>query len=75
MSDPAKYRSKEELNAYKLNDPIAIASKEIIKKKIFNQKKLDDINKRIIDEIKDAAEFALNSAHPKDSELFTDVYI
>ena len=31
MSDPAKYRSKEELENYKLNDPIEIASQEIIK--------------------------------------------
>ena len=29
MSDPAKYRSKEELDSYKLNDPIRIVSKEI----------------------------------------------
>ena len=35
MSDPAKYRSKEELENYKLNDPIVIASQEIIKKFVF----------------------------------------
>ena len=75
MSDPAKYRSKEELDSYKLNDPIEIVSKEILKKKIFSQKELDSINKKIIQEIKDAADFALNSPYPKDTELFTNVYI
>ena len=59
MSDPAKYRSKEELDSYKLNDPIEIASKEILKKKLQLKKELENINKNIIQEIKDAAEFAL----------------
>jgi pyruvate dehydrogenase E1 component alpha subunit len=75
MSDPAKYRSKEELESYKLNDPIEIASKEIIKKKICSKKELENINKKIIQEIKDAAKYALDSPFPEDKELFTDVYL
>ena len=75
MSDPAKYRSKEELNSYKLNDPIEIVSKEILKKKIFSKKELEDINKKMIKEIKDAAEYALESPYPDESELFTNVYL
>ena len=75
MSDPAKYRSKEELESYKLNDPIEIAIKEIIEKKITTKKNLDKINKTIIQEIKDAAEYALESPFPEDEDLFKDVYI
>ena len=75
MSDPAKYRSKEELNSYKLNDPIELVSKEILKKKIFSKKELDNINKKIIREIKDAAEYALESPFPDEKELFTNVYL
>ena len=75
MSDPAKYRTKEELNSYKLNDPIEIASQEILKKKIASKKDLEIINKEIIQEIKDAAEYALESLFPENEELFTNVYL
>ena len=40
MSDPAKYRTKEELDSYKTKDPIQIAHDEILKQKISNKKKL-----------------------------------
>ena len=75
MSDPGKYRTKEELNSYKLNDPIEIASQEILKKKIASKKDLEVINKEIIQEIKDAAEYALESPFPEHAELFTNVYL
>jgi pyruvate dehydrogenase E1 component alpha subunit len=75
MSDPAKYRSKEELESYKLNDPIEIASKEIKKRKILSQEELDKVNKEIIKEIKNAAEYALESPFPEAKDLFTDVYL
>ncbi len=75
MSDPAKYRSKEELNNYKDTDPIEIIKAEMLKKKFASDKELEKINKNILDEIKNAAEFALNSNYPEDSELYTDVYI
>ena len=75
MSDPAKYRTKEELQNYKETDPIEIVKKEMLKKKFANEKDIEKINKEILDEIKNAADYALNSHYPKDSELYTDVYI
>jgi len=75
MSDPAKYRTKEELNSYKLNDPIEIVSQEILKKKVASKKDLEVINKEMIQEIKDAAEYALESPFPENDELFTNVYL
>ncbi len=75
MSDPAKYRSKEELQNYKETDPIEIVKTEMLKKKIVSINEVEKINKETIEEIKNAADFALNSKYPKDSELYTDVYI
>ena len=75
MSDPAKYRTKEELQNYKETDPIEIVKKEMLKKKFANEKDIEKINKEILDEIKNAADYALNSQYPKDSELYTDVYV
>ena len=75
MSDPAKYRTKDELEEYKNSDPIEIVRDEILKKKIATKNEMDKINKEIIEEIKLAAEFALNSKFPSKEELYTDVYI
>ena len=75
MSDPAKYRSKKELENYKETDPIEIVKSEILNKKIANEEEIEKINKNIINEIKNAAEFALSSDYPNDSELYTDVYV
>ena len=47
----------------------------MLKKKFANEKDIEKINKEILDEIKNAADYALNSQYPKDSELYTDVYI
>ena len=75
MSDPAKYRTKEELYNYKETDPIEIVKKEIIEKKLATEKDIEKINKDTLEEIKNAADFALKSNYPNESELYTDVYI
>ena len=75
MSDPGRYRSKEELDSYKSNDPIDIVSDEILKRKFLTKKQLEKINKDIINEIKSAAEFALDSPFPVDEDLYTNVYL
>jgi len=75
MSDPAKYRTKKELDKYKSNDPIEFIRKEILRKKIASEGVLENINKKIISEIKEAADYALNNEYPELSSLYTDVYI
>jgi len=75
MSDPAKYRTKKELDTYKSNDPIEFVKKEILKKKIATNVELENINNKIINEIKEAADYALNNEYPDPSSLYTDVYI
>ena len=75
MSDPAQYRTKKELESYKSNDPIEFASQEILRKKILSKKELENINKKIINEIKEAANYALEVPFPDSSDLYTDVYI
>ena len=75
MSDPAKYRTKAELEEYKNSDPIEVVKNEIIKKKIASNKELEKIGKDIIEEVKIAADFALESNFPDNKELYTDVYL
>ena len=75
MSDPAKYRTKAELEEYKSSDPIAIVREEIIKKKVASKNELEKLDTEIIEEIKSAANFALESQFPNKEELYTDVYL
>ena len=74
MSDPAKYRSKEELANYKELDPIERVRKTIIDKKWMSSKALDELEAKIEDEVNKSVEFAENSPYPSVEELYTDVY-
>ncbi|MBK8054798.1 MAG: pyruvate dehydrogenase (acetyl-transferring) E1 component subunit alpha [Saprospiraceae bacterium] len=74
VSDPAKYRTKEELEAYKEKDPLVVIQDRIVKQKIASQKEVDDIIEAINKEIDDAMEFAENSPYPLPSELYEDNY-
>jgi len=75
MSDPAKYRTKEELESYKSKDPIRITYEEIIKKKIVSEKELENINNKVIKKVKEAVDYALESPFPSQEDLYQDVYV
>jgi pyruvate dehydrogenase E1 component alpha subunit len=74
MSDPQKYRSKEEVDAYKLQDPIETTADTILKKKMATQADLDAISTAVDAEIDACVQFAEESPFPDDSELLKDIY-
>lgn len=74
MSDPAKYRTKEELEKYKSLDPIMNALQKIKKHKFATEKELDAINERVKKIVAESIKFAEESPDPKAEELYTDVY-
>ena len=74
MSDPAKYRSKEEVEDYKENrDPINTFRKRIIAKEGVKEAELKKIEDEIKKIVNASAEFAKESPEPDASELWTDV--
>lgn len=73
-SDPATYRTKEELEYYQSLDPIEKVRKTIKDKKYLSQKKIEEIEKKVEDKVKEAIEFADNSELPDPEELYNDVY-
>ena len=75
MSDPAKYRTKEEVESYKAKDPVEEVLKIIRDNKIATDKEIEAINNKIIDIVDDAVKFAEDSPYPDPSELYTDVYV
>lgn len=74
MSDPAKYRTKEEVESYKAKDPIEIVLKTITDHKFATAEQLEAIQKKVTDIIEDSVTFAEESAYPDPSELYIDVY-
>ena len=74
MSDPAKYRTKEEVEAYKKKDPLEIVKQTILDKKYANEKWLDEVEAEIENEVNESVTFAENSPYPEAQALFEDVY-
>lgn len=74
MSDPQKYRTKEEVEQYRKQDPIETTAATILKKKYATQADLDAISAKIDAEIEECQKFAEESPFPDDSELFKDIY-
>lgn len=75
MSDPAKYRSREEVAEYKKVDPIEKVKKTILDKKYMSEDELEKKEEEISKIVDEAVEFAKDSPFPSDEELFTDVYV
>jgi pyruvate dehydrogenase E1 component alpha subunit len=75
MSDPAKYRSKDEEAAYKEKDPIGRIEKILLDNKYITEEALEELHDRIKKDTKDAVVFAENSPYPPAEDLYRDVYV
>lgn len=74
MSDPAKYRTKEEVEAYKLQDPIERVRKTILSKKWAIAAELEAIEETTEKLVLTAVDFAESSDYPDAEALYTDIY-
>jgi pyruvate dehydrogenase E1 component alpha subunit len=75
MSDPAKYRPKEEVDKMRAeHDPIEQVRARLLAKKGANEDALKKMDTEVRAVINEAAEFATQDAEPNPSELYTDVY-
>ena len=74
MSDPAKYRTKDEVQKMRTErDPIEQVKARLIEKKWADEEELKAVDKDIRDIVGKAAEFAQNDPEPDPSELYTDI--
>lgn len=74
MSDPATYRSKEEVNCKKEKDAIDSLRNAILTNKIATEDDIQKIDDAIKNEVNEIVEFAKNSPEPDESELLTEIY-
>ena len=75
ISDPQKYRSKDEVEEYKEKDPIQMVLKTILSNKLSSQADIDAINARVDKIVSESVKFAEESPWPDDSEVLKDVYV
>jgi len=76
MSDPAKYRSRDEVSKTRAErDPIDMAKARLLKEKWATEDDLKAFDKEIKAVVADSAQFAIDSPEPDPSELYTDVLL
>ena len=75
MSDPQKYRSKEEVEEYKDKDPIDHVLKVLTDQYKVSEADIEVINDRVKNEVEECVKFAEESPWPSDDELLKDVYV
>jgi len=76
MSDPAKYRTKEEVQKMREeHDPIEQVKARLLKSNRASEEELKKIDAEIRDIVTKASDFATNDPLPDESELWTDIYV
>ncbi len=75
VSDPQKYRTKDEVEEYKNQDPITKVTNTILAKKYATEAELKAIDDKITAIVEGSVKFAEESPWPDDSEVLKDVYI
>ncbi len=76
MSDPQKYRTRDEIDEVRKNrDPIEHLQERLTKSRLADEPALKAIDSEVKAQIADAAEFARTTPEPDAAELYTDVYL
>ncbi len=75
MSDPQKYRTKEEVAEWKQRDPIELIKDRILSQKIATEEELSTIDAKIKVQVEESVTFAEESPWPKPEEAFEDIYV
>ena len=75
MSDPGKYRTKEEVEQMMQYDPIHLFSRRLLEQERVPQSELDVIDKEVLLQVDEAVTFTEQSPFPGEETLFEDVYV
>lgn len=74
MSDPAKYRTKEELEEYRNQDPVIILQSRMLEEGLLTQEEYKELDKRCKDISNESVRFAEESAEPPLEAMYEDIY-
>jgi pyruvate dehydrogenase E1 component alpha subunit len=74
MSDPQKYRTKEEVEQYKQRDPVEQVRRTILEKKMATEAEIEAIEQKVNAQVEESVKFAEESKFPDPSEALKDIY-
>ncbi len=74
MSDPAKYRTKDELESYKQQDPIAILKTKLVEAEMLSEEEFSSMDDDIGKTVQEAVDFAEESEEPAVDALYEDIF-
>ena len=72
--DPLNYREKEEVERWRLQDPVERVKRAALERGVLTEAEIADLEGRIEAQIEEAVEFAKNSPDPTPDQLMTDIY-
>jgi pyruvate dehydrogenase E1 component alpha subunit len=75
MSDPGKYRRKEEVEEMMKSDPVLVWGRRLVEQERFAKEDLEAVDKEILAQMDDAVAFVEQSADPAPETLYEDVYV
>ena len=75
MGDPLRYRTKDEVEKWREDDPIGILERHVLAENIATREELENLDKGVEQEMEDAVRFAEESPFPAYEELFTNIYV
>ena len=75
MSDPGKYRSKEEVAEMMKYDPVFQFGRRLLEQERFQEAELDELDREVMAEVEESARFADHSPAPAVETLWEDVYV
>jgi pyruvate dehydrogenase E1 component alpha subunit len=75
MGDPLRYRSKDEVEKWREDDPIGILERHILEKNLADKDALEAIDQSVEEALAAAVKFAEESPLPEPEELFTNIYV
>ncbi len=75
ISDPQKYRTKEEIEEFKGKDPLTVILNTIKTHNIISEEEIQQINERVEQAVAESVKFAEESPLPNDDEVLKDIYI
>jgi pyruvate dehydrogenase E1 component alpha subunit len=75
MGDPLRYRTKDEVEKWREDDPIGILERHLLNEELADKDKLEELDKAVDAELDEAVRFAEESPLPKPEALFEDIYV
>ncbi|MFZ0548780.1 MAG: pyruvate dehydrogenase (acetyl-transferring) E1 component subunit alpha [Candidatus Promineifilaceae bacterium] len=75
MGDPLRYRTKEEVEKWREDDPIGILERHLLSEEMTDKEELEKIDDSVEQELEEAVQFAEESPFPEPAALFENIYV